>query len=222
MTIKAVFWDFGGVFTTSPFENFRRFEEANGLPRDSLRGINARNPDDNAWARFERNELDLDAFDRAFEEESRAAGHAVPGRKVIELLAGDLRPEMVAALKRIRRDFRVACITNNVRAGEGPGMQRSKERAAEIDAVIALFEQVIQSSRLGLRKPDPRIYQYACEQMGVEPRQVVYLDDLGINLKPARALGMTTIKVTDPRAALDELEQVLGLELSAAMLAGAD
>lgn len=214
MTITAVFWDFGGVLTSSPFENFRRFEAEHGLPRDFLRSINARNPDDNAWARFERSELDLDAFDRAFEAESRAAGYPVPGRRVIELLAGDLRPAMVAALERIRRDFRVACITNNVRAGEGPGMQRSAEQARRIEAVMDLFEQVIESSRLGLRKPDPRIYRHACEQMGVPPEEVVYLDDLGINLKPARELGMTTIKVADPDATLQELEQVLGLELT--------
>jgi len=220
MTITAVFWDFGGVLTTSPFENFRRFEAENGLPRDFLRGINARNPDRNAWARFERSELDQDAFDRAFEAESRAAGHPVPGRKVIELLAGDLRPDMVAALERIRGDFRVACITNNMRAGEGPGMQRSLERAGEIEAVMGLFEQVIESSRLGLRKPDPRIYRHACEQMGVAPEEVVYLDDLGINLKPAREMGMTTIKVAEPGPALRELEQVLGLDLASAAKTG--
>lgn len=214
MTLSAVFWDFGGVITTSPFEAFRRFEAENGLPRDFLRGINATNPDSNAWARFERSELSAEAFDRAFEAESAAAGHPVPGRKVIELLAGDVRPEMVAALRRIREAFRVACITNNVRAGEGPGMQSSPERAAEIETVMALFEQVIESSKLGVRKPDPRIYEYACEAMGVSPRQVVYLDDLGVNLKPARALGMTTIKVADPADALAELERVLGIELT--------
>lgn len=213
MTITAVFWDFGGVLTTSPFENFRRYEEENGLPRDFLRTINATNPDTNAWARFERSELDLDAFDRAFEEESAAAGHPVPGRDVIRLLSGQLRPEMVAALRHIRAHYRTACITNNVRAGEGPSMQPDAERAREIEAVMAEFEQVVESSRLGLRKPDPRIYQHACELMGVAPEEVVYLDDLGVNLKPARELGMTTIKVSDPRDALESLEQLLGLEL---------
>lgn len=214
MTLSAVFWDFGGVFTTSPFEAFRRFEAENGLPRDFLRGINATDPDTNAWARFERSELTLDEFDRAFEAESTAAGHPVPGRKVIELLAGDVRPEMVAALRRIRDVYRVACITNNVRAGEGRGMQRSAEMAAEIDAIMDLFEMVIESSKLGVRKPDPRIYEYACEAMGVAPQEVVYLDDLGVNLKPARSLGMTTIKVVDPAETLTELEAVLGVELA--------
>ena len=213
MTITAVFWDFGGVLTTSPFENFRRYEEQQGLPRDFLRTINATNPDTNAWARFERSELDLDAFDAAFAEESAAAGHRVPGSDVIRLLSGQLRPEMVAALRTIRDHYRIACITNNVRAGEGPSMQPDAERAREVDAVMAEFERVVESSQLGLRKPDPRIYQHACELMAVAPAEVVYLDDLGINLKPARQLGMTTIKVSDPRAALDELEQVLDLPL---------
>lgn len=213
MTIRAVFWDFGGVLTTSPFENFRRYEQEHGLPRDFLRTINATNPDTNAWARFERSELDLDAFDGAFEAESRAAGHPVPGRDVIRLLAGELRPEMVAALDRIRAVYRVACITNNVRAGEGPGMQVDADRAAEIRKVVERFEQVVESSKLGLRKPDPRIYRHACEVMAVAPEEVVYLDDLGVNLKPARGLGMATIKVGDPGVALDELEGILGIGL---------
>lgn len=215
MTIKAVFWDFGGVITSSPFEAFRRFERDNGLPQDFLRGVNAVNPDDNAWARFERSELDLDGFDRAFEAETRAAGYPVPGRKVIELLGGDVRPEMVQALRAIRARYRVACITNNVRAGQGPSMHASAERAREIAEILALFECVIESSKLGMRKPDPRIYQYACERMGVRPEEVVYLDDLGINLKPARALGMTTIKVVEPKAALEELGALLELPLLA-------
>lgn len=213
MTIRAVFWDFGGVLTSSPFENFRRYEHEHGLPRDFLRTVNATDPDTNAWARFERSELDLDAFDAAFEAESRAAGHAVPGRDVIRLLAGELRPQMVAALDRIRAAYRVACITNNVRAGEGPGMQVDANRAAAIREVMARFEHVVESSRLGLRKPDPRIYRHACEVMAVDPQEVVYLDDLGVNLKPARELGMATIKVGDPDAALDELEGYLGIGL---------
>lgn len=215
MTIKAVFWDFGGVITSSPFEAFRRFEREHGLPTDFLRGVNAVNPDHNAWARFERSELDLEGFDRAFEEETRTAGYPVPGRKVIELLGGDVRPEMVRALQLIRDRYRVACITNNVRAGQGAGMHLSAERAAQVSEILALFERVIESSKLGMRKPDPRIYLHACEQMGVAPEHVVYLDDLGINLKPARELGMTTIKVGEPQAALEELSELLQLPLLA-------
>ncbi len=209
MPVKAVFWDFGGVLTTSPFEAFRRYERENGLPQDFLRSINATNPDSNAWARFERAEISLDEFDAAFREESAAAGYPVPGSKVIELLAGDLRPEMVAALRRIRGHYRVACITNNVKSGQGPSMHASAERAAEMAEVLGLFEAVFESSKIGWRKPDPRIYLHACEQVGVAPEEVVYLDDLGINLKPARELGMATIKVGEPRQALRELDELL-------------
>jgi len=212
--VRAVFWDFGGVLTTSPFEAFNRFEREQGLPEGFIRRINATNPDGNAWARFESNRITLEEFDRLFEQESRAAGHPIRGSRVIELLAGDVRPQMVRALERIRRDFRTACITNNVPAGEGPGMQPDAERAAEIQGIMDLFEFVIESSKTGVRKPDPRIYEMACERAGVEPSEVVYLDDLGINLKPAAKMGMTTLKVTDPEAALSELEGILGVALT--------
>lgn len=211
--IRAVFWDFGGVLTSSPFDAFRRFERENGLPEDFIRTVNASNPKSNAWAQFESSRIDLDEFDRRFEEESRAAGHPLRGRRVIELLGGDLRPEMVAALRRIGSRYTNACLTNNVRAGEGPGMQRSPEKAAAVAEVMRLFDVVIESSRVGVRKPEPRFYEIACESAGVAPEQVVFLDDLGINLKPARAMGMTTIKVTDPDAALAELGQALGMAL---------
>lgn len=215
MGIKAVFWDFGGVITSSPFEAFRRFEREHGLPEDFLRGVNAVNPDTNAWACFERSEMSLAEFDKAFEEETRAAGYPVSGRKVIELLGGDVRPEMVQALQLIGERYRIACITNNVRAGQGASMHLSAERAAEISEILALFEHVVESSKLGMRKPDPRIYLHTCELMGVAPEQVIYLDDLGINLKPARELGMTTIKVDDPQPALETLGELLDMALLA-------
>ena len=215
MTIEAVIWDFGGVLTDSPFVAFNRFEAERGLPRDFLRSVNARNHLDNAWARFERSEIDLDAFDAAFRAESAALGHPVDGKAVISLLARRLRPEMVNALKACKARLKVGCITNNVAAGEGPTMvpgdaEDSAALAEAVAGVFALFDHVIESSRAGLRKPDPRIYRLACDALGVLPENAVYLDDLGINLKPARELGMTTIKVTDPDAALAELEAVVG------------
>ena len=211
--VRAVLWDFGGVITTSPFEAFNQFERENGLPENFIRGINATNPDTNAWARFERNDLDLPGFNTAFESESRAAGHPIPGAQVVALLAGDVRPAMVAALRACRERFICACLTNNFAVGDSAGMTFSAERTAEVQAAMALFHTIIESSKVGVRKPDPRIYQIVCEQLAVEPSEIVYLDDLGINLKPARAMGMTTIKVTDPGAALAELGRVLDLSL---------
>lgn len=209
--IEAVLWDFGGVLTTSPFEAFNRYESERGLPRDFIRGINATNPRDNAWAQFESSRIGIDEFDVLFARESELAGHRVPGRDVIALLSGDVRPRMVEVLKCCKAAYRVACITNNVKGGRGPGMATSDERAARVAEVMELFDLVVESSIEGIRKPDPRIYQLACERLDVAPDAAVFLDDLGINLKPARELGMRTIKVLDEAQAIDELARVTGL-----------
>ncbi|HEX7775818.1 MAG TPA: HAD-IA family hydrolase, partial [Parvibaculum sp.] len=192
--IEAVIWDFGGVLTSSPFEAFARYERERGLPENFIRGINATNPDSNAWALFERSECTLAEFDELFAKEAAALGHDVRGRAIVELLSGDIRPQMVEALRRCKARVKVGCITNNVSAGEGVGMARSSEKAEAVAGIMALFDHVIESSKVGIRKPDPRIYQMACETLGVSPSACVYLDDLGINLKPAAALGMKTIK----------------------------
>lgn len=207
-------WDFGGVMTESPFLAFRRFEKERGLPADFLRGINARNHDHNAWARFERSELSQDQFDEAFASESRCAGYEVRGLDVIDLLYGEVRPAMVAALKACKRHFTNACLTNNVNAGPGRGFERDPGRAEEWNGVLELFDIVIESSRIGVRKPETRFFERACEQLGIVASQAVYLDDLGTNLKPARAMGMHTIKVEEPGIAIAELESVLGIRLT--------
>jgi putative hydrolase of the HAD superfamily len=202
-----VIWDFGGVLSTSPFEAFERYESERGLPTGFIRTLNATNPDTNAWARFERNELDLAGFCVAFEDEARAAGGELDGQEVIALLAGDLRPGMIEAVRRCHERLRTALITNNVldmAPQHGPSM---------LDHVEDVFDVVIESSKAGVRKPDPRIYQMCCTELGVEPQECVFLDDLGVNLKPARTMGMTTIKVTDPDSALAQLEEVVGFAL---------
>jgi putative hydrolase of the HAD superfamily len=209
----AVLWDFGGVILSSPFEAFNHYESQLGLPRDFIRRVNAVNPDHNAWAQMERAEIGLDRFAEAFEAEARALGGELSGHTVVGLLSGEVRPEMVEALQRVRQHYRIACITNNMPAGHGPSMTRSAETAAQVTQIMALFEHVIESSKLNMRKPDPRIYRHACELLGVPPEACVYLDDLGINLKPARAMGMATIKVDSAAQALGELEALLGLPL---------
>lgn len=211
---RAVFWDFGGVLTESPFEAFRRYEREHGLPEDFLRLTNAINPHTNAWARFERGELDEDAFDAAFREETAARGHAVGGRELLPLLAGAVRPGMIRVLDRVREHYRVACLTNNSRAGSGAGMSRDPEHARQVDAIMRRFAFVLESSKTGVRKPEPDFYALACEKAEADPGEVVFLDDLGINLKPARELGMTTIKVTSPGQAVAELGTVLEMELT--------
>ena len=210
---KAVLWDFGGVITSSPFEAFNRYEQDNGLPLDFIRGINATNPETNAWAQLESSEISVDEFNVKFADEAESQGHRVNGKDVLDLLSGHVRPEMVAALKRIKQSQKVGCITNNVNTGQGPGMAKSSRKASEVADIMAEFDVVMESSKIGIRKPDPRIYQMTCEHMSISPEETIYLDDLGINLKPARALGMTTIKVLSAEQALTELEQHLGYAL---------
>lgn len=209
--IKAVLWDFGGVLTTSPFESFNRFEQANGIPTDFIRGINATNPETNAWAQFESSKIDLDEFDEKFANESTKAGYRVGGKQVIELLSGSLRPKMVAVLKKCKANFRIGCITNNIKAGSGPAMARNNKRVNEVAEVMELFDLVVQSSIEGIRKPNPDIYLLTCDRLGVRPEQSVFLDDIGSNLKPAKALGMQTIKVIDEDDAIAQLAKVTGL-----------
>ena len=211
MTIEAVIWDFGGVFTTSPFEAFNRYEAARGLPKDLIRTVNATDPDANAWALFERAQIDAAGFDARFLEESTALGHPVRGADVLPLLSGDVRPRMVEALKVCKAHFKVGCITNNMAQGHGPGMAASTEGASRAAGIMALFDVVIESSKAGVRKPDPRVYLMMCEALGVEAKACVYLDDLGINCKPAAGLGMTAIKVTGEAQALADLERATGL-----------
>lgn len=213
LPVRAVLWDFGGVILSSPFEAFNRFESERGIPKDFIRGVNAINPDDNAWAKLESSRISLDEFDGLFRAEATALGHAIDGRDILGLLSGDVRPEMVAALKVVKRRYKVACLTNNVRTGAGPGMARTPEQAAAVAEVMQLFDLVVESSKVGVRKPDPRFYEIACQQLGVKPEESVFLDDLGINLKPARAMGMRTVKVLGPEQAIGELEQILGHSL---------
>jgi putative hydrolase of the HAD superfamily len=206
--IQAVIWDFGGVISSSPFEAFARYEAARGLPANFLRTVNATNPHDNAWAKLERSEFGVEAFDEAFAVESRALGHEVRGADVLPLLAGEIRPEMVEALRRIGARMRTGCITNNFTAmGASPMGSLYK---AEI---MGLFHHVIESAKAGVRKPDPRIYTMMTDALGVDAARCVYLDDLGINLKPARELGMRTIKVGEAAPALAELERHVGFAL---------
>lgn len=214
MAFSHVIFDFGGVITSSPFEAFNRLEAERGLPRDFVRSVNATNPDANAWARFERAEIDADGFDALFAGEAEALGHALDGASVIACLAGDVRPYMVTALDRLKaQGFGIGCITNNVKAGRGAAMARSEGKALEVESIMARFDHVIESSKAGVRKPDPRIYRMMCDALGVSPEACIYLDDLGINCKPAAGLGMHAIKVTGGEQALADLETVLGIGL---------
>jgi len=209
--IRAVIFDFGGVFTSSPFEAFNRYERERGLPDNLIRKINSANHLENAWAKFERAEVDLDGFDQLFAAEAKAFGFDLPGRDVIPLLSGDVRPEMVEALRRVKTKFKTGCITNNVPSMQAIGADRPDNLYRR--EIVEMFDHLIESSKVGLRKPDPRIYTMMCEALSVAPEECVYLDDLGGNLKPARAMGMTTIRVENGPQAIAELEAATGMTM---------
>ncbi len=207
--IQAVLWDFGGVILSSPFDAFNRYEAANSLPTDFIRSVNTSNPDDNAWAKLERNDVTPDEFDSLFATESESLGHRVPGSDILALLSGDVRKEMVTALDCvIAAGYATACLTNNVVSDD-----TATHKRPDVAAVMAKFDHVVESSRVGVRKPELRFYEIACDLVGAPPDRCVFLDDLGINLKPARAMGMTTIKVGAAEHAIADLEAVLGIPL---------
>ncbi len=211
MSVRAVIFDFGGVLSTSPFEAFTRYERDNGLPEGLIRRLNATNPDANAWAKLERSEVDLAGFAELFEAEALAAGHTIDGAAVLCLLGGDLRPQMLEALRRCHDRLKTALLTNNFVPLDAP--RDATRRAGLVGQVLDHFDVVVESSRVSLRKPDPAIYRLVCDELGIDPAEAVFLDDLGINLKPARAMGITTIKVVDPDEAIAELEAVVGFPL---------
>ena len=208
--IRAVFWDFGGVITTSPFDSFNIYEESKNLPKDLIRTINSTNPDNNAWAKLERSEIDQEEFDSLFEVESRQFGHPVPGKQVLALLKGQIRPEMVKALCEIKDKLIQGCLTNNIQSTEGQELETDNAAISGThQEIMGLFDFVFESSKENVRKPDPKFYQLACERGKVNPNEVIFLDDLGINLKPAKALGMKTIKVVRAEDALQDLQDLL-------------
>jgi len=204
--IQAVIFDLGGVVMESPLHAIARYEQDRGLPLNAINRAVAGAGDGGAWARLERGELTVEEFCAPFEADCRAAGIIVDARDLMARIGETTvpRPSMLEAILRIRRHGpRVAALTNNWLDGAstvGAGLRRE-------------FDVFVESAAVGLRKPDPRIYELVCRELDVAPARAVFLDDIGRNLKPARALGMTTIKVDDPAQALRELGTLIGLDL---------
>lgn len=205
--IRAVLFDFGGVLSESPFTAFGRYETENGLPEGFVRSLNATDHHANAWARLERGEVSLDQFAALFEDEARLAGHEVDADAVLSLLGGAPRPAMIHAVERTRRRYLVALATNNFVSARPPAVGNG------LSPVLSLFDEVIESSRLGIRKPEPAFFEACCTRLGIEPQEAVFIDDLGVNLKPARQMGMTTIKFVTESQAIEELETTLQMSL---------
>jgi len=213
--LRAVIFDLGGVVMPSPIDAFREYERREGLPHRLLSEVVLAGGDDGSWSRLERGELSMAEFGPAFEAECAAAGGTVVASDVFALVheSSGPRPEMLEAIRRIRdHGLHTAALTNNWRV-EG---ETSVPSGGAVHLLSEFFDVIVESALEGLRKPDPRIYELTCERLGVEPSEAAFLDDLGVNLKPARALGMTTIKVGDPAAAIAELADVLGFPLGPA------
>ena len=209
---SSIFWDFGGVITSSPFEAFNKYEKAKNLPENFLRKVNSTNPRVNAWALLEQSKISLTEFDDLFFKESSDLGYPVKGSEVLSLLEGNLRPKMIEVIKKLKNlGFIQACLTNNfIPTNElQPDMTDQEEK----NNILNLFDYVFESKELGLRKPDQEFYDYVMAEVKISPEKIIFLDDLGINLKPAKLMGITTIKVISESQARDELESILGITL---------
>lgn len=208
MSIRAVLFDLGGVVVGSPLHAIRDFEGAHGIIPGSVNEIVVATGPQGAWSRLERGELRLEAFYRAFEADCAGAGIRLDARTLMDAVSAATvpRPAMLGAIDRLRAGgFKVGALTNNwVVDDVETGMGTLRDR----------FDVFVESAVEGLRKPDPRIYHLACDRLGVAPPETVFLDDIGGNLKAAKELGMTTIKVSDPTVALGELSALLVLDLA--------
>jgi len=207
--LAAVVFDLGGVVTESPLHAIARYEKDHGLAPHAVSRAVVRSGDQGAWPRLERGELTVERFIAPFEADCRAQGVALDGARLMAYIAeaGRPRPAMLAAIRRIGdHGLRVAALTNNwVTEAPRPDPHPLRQH----------FHVFVESSVVGLRKPDPRIYRLVLDELGVEAGQAAFLDDIGGNLKAARALGMTTIKVDQPGPALRELSALLGIDLLA-------
>lgn len=214
MTFQAVIFDFGGVFTTSPVENFTVFEKAHDLPERFIGGVIKARIHDGAFARYERSEISREEFNHAFADETKEAGFEINGETLLSLLSLELYPEMIDALRRIKEaQFKTGCITNNMASHDSAAMISDADALSAIKDVFSLFDHIIESSKAGVRKPEPRIYEMMCEALDVSPKDCVFIDDLGVNLKPAREMGMATVKAPfgNVASAIKELYGLLGI-----------
>lgn len=208
---SSIFWDFGGVITSSPFEAFNKFEIKNNLPENFLRKVNSTNPQSNAWALLEQSKISQIEFNELFFQESSDLGYGVDGLEVLNLLEGDLRLGMVEIIKTLKKKgFTQACLTNNfIPDNDNQPDMIDLNKKTEI---FNLFDFIFESKEIGLRKPDQAFYDYVLEKVDTSPEKIIFLDDLGINLKPAKAMGITTIKVISESQAKADLENLLKIK----------
>ena len=208
MTIKTIIFDFGGVITNSPIEGFKLLEEKHGYDNGIITNINMNNPDNNAWAKSERGEIDINTFLEEFEKEALAIGQKINAKEILQQLYGSLRENMINKIKllSVSKKYKLICLTNVLK---GVDIFTPEERVKSVNRIMSYFDIIYESYKLNMRKPETRIYQYILNDINIKPEETVFLDDLGMNLKPALQLGINTIKVVDPNDAINELDKIL-------------
>ena len=208
MKIKTIIFDFGGVITNSPIEGFKNLEKTHGYSKGLITGINMNNPDNNAWARSERGEIEIDTFLSQFEQEALEIGHDINADEILIQLYGSPRPIMIKKIISLSKSnkYKLICLTNVLK---GIKKFMPKEREEVVNNIMSYFDKIYESYKIGMRKPEARIYEYIIKDLEINPKETVFLDDLGMNLKTARQLGINTIKVVDPIEAIKTLDQFI-------------
>lgn len=211
MKIKTIIFDFGGVITNSPIEGFKKLEKTHGYSKGLITGINMNNPDNNAWARSERGEIEIDTFLSQFEQEALEIGHDINADEILIQLYGSPRPIMIKKIISLSKSnkYKLICLTNVLK-----GIEKfmPKEREEVVNNIMSYFDKIYESYKIGMRKPEARIYEYIIKDLEINPKETIFLDDLGMNLKTARQLGINTIKVIDPIDAIKTLDQFIESE----------
>ncbi len=206
MGFQAVIFDLGGVVLGSPLHAIAHYEKELGIDAGSVNRVVGTTGEAGAWSKLERGIFNLEEFFPAFEKDCADAGFTISASTMFERMAAESapRPAMLRAIERLREEgLRTAALTNNWATGDpGPNPLRPH------------FDEFVESAIEGLQKPDPRIYELVLARLGVTADQSVFLDDIGRNLKAAREMGMTTIKVDDPATALAALEDHIGFSLT--------
>ena len=211
---EAIFFDFGGVITQSPFEAFNTYEIEKELPLGLIRSVNQQNPHKNAWAKLERAEITAEEFDILFRRESGQLGHQVSGLEILKLVFTPVRPAMIELLASLKGEYKLSCLTNNFPRSTTITQLIGEKRFESWDSALSLFDNVVESAKIGTRKPQKEFYEYACSVNSVSPKSVVFLDDIGMNLKSAKELGIKTIKVTSGSQAIADLQNILSGNLT--------
>ena len=211
MKIKTIIFDFGGVITNSPIEGFKNLEKTHGYSKGLITGINMNNPDNNAWARSERGEIEIDTFLSQFEQEALEIGHDINADEILIQLYGSPRPIMIKKIISLSKSnkYKLICLTNVLK---GIKKFMPKEREEVVNNIMSYFDKIYESYKIGMRKPEARIYEYIIKDLEINPKETIFLDDLGMNLKTARQLGINTIKVVDPIEAIKTLDQFIESE----------